>query len=96
MAKDFTFKMDSAGFVGLMRSDDVEQHLRAEAEQIAAEIGPQFQARATAHGSRIPVRVVVDTNKGQNRAAATVLVLHPAALRIEAEHGYAASALKGR
>lgn len=89
MARDVTFKHSSAGYLDLMASAAVQDALRDEAEALEQLVRPRFE-------HHLPGQVVsteVDVTASGDRARATVLILHPAALRIEAKYGYIAQAI---
>lgn len=83
MSKDVDFKINHDGADELLKSDGVMAMLGDEARSFAGIVQPQFQSHVAA-----PVEVDVETGVGRTRAEASVVVLHPAAVRIERKHGY--------
>ncbi|WP_171110633.1 MULTISPECIES: hypothetical protein [unclassified Streptomyces] len=83
MASNVRFRMNSRGAKALLKSDGVRRHLQTRAGAIKAVAAPAFENATSDIWTRSPIRVVADTAEGSGRVFATVIVIHPAALRIE-------------
>jgi hypothetical protein len=88
---DFTFKLDHGGAARLLTSPEVERRLREDAQRLADAIEPQFQAHVPGQSCRVEV----SSSSGSVRAGANVIILHPAALRIERKHHIVETELGG-
>lgn len=93
MASRVTFRMNSRGARALLRSDGVRAHLQERADAVRAVAAPAFEEATSDIYTRDPVRVIADTSVGSGRAFATVIAVHPAALRIERERRILGGAL---
>ncbi|MEU2180111.1 hypothetical protein [Streptomyces thermolilacinus] len=85
--------MNSRGARALLRSAEVRDDLQRRADAVKAVAAPAYERATSDIWTRYPVKVIADTSVGANRAFATVVVVHPAALRIEREHRILGGAL---
>lgn len=89
-------KLDNSGLGEILKSARMRALVKDAADQIAEKVNEQgIEVGAFEGGGQIPLPVRVETET-TDRAAATVLLAHPAGIAVQAKHGAltkAASAL---